>query len=393
MSEDNLILMDPDQEKKHKQKLLLKRAVILLITIAAVCSLVALFLFGDGINLDSLRRWVKYMNVRDDGVYGSYSFDSHSSNRYGSVQDGLALASVSGVTLYGESGEEETNVQIQLSLPRLIARGEVAMAYDVGGYGLVAVHSQKGEVLRLAESRPILDADLSDGGHIALVSSASGYKSVISVYNDEQRLVYRWLSSSTYLPLCAVSSDGKWLAAIGLGQSGGAYDSSLHLFRTDSEETQHTVSLGSQIVYDLLFLNNNTICAVSESGLQFVDTNGELLGDCDYRDLYLKDYDDGGDGFLCLSLNMYKAGNRYSLVTVDEKGNQLAEVYIGQEILDLSACGKYVAVLTSEGLTIYNQYLSVYHQTVETGNATSAVMREDGSVLLLGSGSGNLYIP
>ena len=146
-------------------------------------------------------------------------------------------------------------------------------------------------------------------------------------------------------------------------------------------------------MYDLLFLNNNTICAVSENGLQFVDTNGEFLGDCDYHDLYLKDYDDGGDGFLCLSLNMYKAGNRYSLVTVDEKGNQLAEVYIGQEILDLSACGKYVAVLTPEGLTIYNQYLSVYHQTIETGNATSVVMREDGSVLLLGSGSGNLYIP
>lgn len=393
MSEDNLILLDPDQEKKHKQKRLLKRAVILLITVVAVCCLVALFLFGDGINLDSMRRWVKYMNVRDDGVYGSYSFDSHSSNRYGSVQDGLALASVSGVSLYGESGEEETNVQIQLSLPRLVARDEIAMAYDVGGYGLVAVHSQKGEVLRLAESRPILDADLSDGGHIALASSASGYKSVLSVYNDEQLLVYRWLSSSTYLPLCAVSSDGKWLAAIGLGQSGGAFDSSLLLFRTDSEEVQHTVSLGSQIVYDLLFLNNNTICAVSENGLQFVDTNGEFLGDCDYHDLYLKDYDDGGDGFLCLSLNMYKAGNRYSLVTVDEKGNQLAEVYIGQEILDLSACGKYVAVLTPEGLTIYNQYLSVYHQTIETGNATSVVMREDGSVLLLGSGSGNLYIP
>lgn len=393
MSEDNLILLDPDQEKKHKQKRLLKRAVILLITVVAVCCLVALFLFGDGINLDSMRRWVKYMNVRDDGVYGSYSFDSHSSNRYGSVQDGLALASVSGVSLYGESGEEETNVQIQLSLPRLVARDEIAMAYDVGGYGLVAVHSQKGEVLRLAESRPILDADLSDGGHIALASSASGYKSVLSVYNDEQLLVYRWLSSSTYLPLCAVSSDGKWLAAIGLGQSGGAFDSSLLLFRTDSEEVQHTVSLGSQIVYDLLFLNNNTICAVSENGLQFVDTNGEFLGDCDYHDLYLKDYDDGGDGFLCLSLNMYKAGNRYSLVTVDEKGNQLAEVYIGQEILDLSACGKYVAVLTPEGLTIYNQYLSVYHQTIDTGNATSVVMREDGSVLLLGSGSGNLYIP
>ncbi len=90
---------------------------------------------------------------------------------------------------------------------------------------------------------------------------------------------------------------------------------------------------------------------------------------------------------------MYKAGNRYSLITVDEKGNELASVYLGQEVLSLSACGKYVAVLTPEGLTIYTPSLAVYHQTDNTGNATSVVMREDGTALLLGGGQGRLYIP
>ena len=80
-------------------------------------------------------------------------------------------------------------------------------------------------------------------------------------------------------------------------------------------------------------------------------------------------------------------------MTVDKTGSELGSLYIGQEILDLSACGKYVAVLTSEGLTIYNRDLTVYHETLETGTATAVVMREDGSVLLLGTGQGHLYIP
>jgi len=92
-------------------------------------------------------------------------------------------------------------------------------------------------------------------------------------------------------------------------------------------------------------------------------------------------------------VNTYRAGNRYSLVTVDKKGQRIAGTYIGQEILSLSACGRYIAVLTAEGLTIYTQNLSVYAQTIETGNATDVVMREDGSVLLLGNGQGRLYIP
>ena len=140
-------------------------------------------------------------------------------------------------------------------------------------------------------------------------------------------------------------------------------------------------------------MDDNTICAIGENAVQYLKTNGETVGTFSYGDRYLKDYDAGGDGFLTLSTNMYRAGNRYSLLTVNEKGEQIGAVYIGQEILDLSACGRYIAVLTPEGLTIYTQSLDVYHETVETGNATAVVMREDGSVLLLGNGRGRLYIP
>ena len=96
---------------------------------------------------------------------------------------------------------------------------------------------------------------------------------------------------------------------------------------------------------------------------------------------------------MTLSLNMYRAGNRYTVVTVDEAGQELGSLYIGEEILDLSACGKYIAVLTPENLTVYTRDLQVYAQTMDTGTATGVLMREDGSVLLLGSGIGELYVP
>ena len=388
---DNVTRMEPEQPSGRRG--LWKKIVVFAVIVAAVCGLVALILFSDGLNLDSLRRWVKYMNVSGDGSYGVYSFDSHSSNRYESFGDGLAVASVSGLTVFGEQGEELFTMQKQMALPQLQVRGDLAMAYDVGGGSLLALHRKNGEVLRLEENRAILDADLSDGGYLCISSSASGYKSVLSVYNSSQNLIYRWLSSTTYIPLCSVSADGRWLAAVGLGQSGGAFESSLLLFRTDSEDIQRSVSLGSQLIYDLMFVGDKTICAVGETSVQFLSLEGELLGSYAYEDRYLKDFTDGGDGFLTLAVNMYRAGNRYSLVTVDEKGRELASVYLGQEILDLSACGRYIAALTPEGLTVYTQSLSVYAETADTGSATSVVMRKDGSVLLLGNGQGKLYLP
>ena len=388
---DNVTRMEPEQLPNRRG--LWKKIVVFAVVVAAVCGLVALILFSDGLNLDSLRRWVKYMNVSGDGSYGVYTFDSHSSNRYESFGDGLAVASVSGLTVFDEQGEELFSLQKQMALPQLQVRGDLAMVYDVGGGSLLALHRQNGEVLRLEENRAILDADLSDGGYLCTSSSASGYKSVLSVYNGSQNLIYRWLSSTTYIPLCTVSADGRWLAAVGLGQSGGAFESSLLLFRTDSEEIQRSVSLGSQLIYDLMFVGDKTICAVGETSVRFLSLDGELLGSYAYEDRYLKDFTDGGDGFLTLAVNMYRAGNRYTLVTVDEKGRELASVYLGQEILDLSACGRYIAALTPEGLTVYTQSLSVYAETVDTGSATSVVMRKDGSVLLLGNGQGKLYLP
>ena len=90
---------------------------------------------------------------------------------------------------------------------------------------------------------------------------------------------------------------------------------------------------------------------------------------------------------------MYRAGNRYSLVTVDEKGEEIASQFVGEEILDLSVCGKYIAVLTNHGLTIYNRDLEIYAETEVSDQATAVLMRQDGTALLLGSGQGRLYIP
>ena len=382
-----------DLETAPKKSGLVKKILALAAIVLVVCAAVSLILFRDSLNLDNIRRWVKYMNVNDDVGYGRYSFDSHSSNRYSGFSNGLAVASVSGMDVYDENGGELCVLQQQMALPQLMVSGNMALVYDVGGNALAAVHSRNGEVLRLEESRPILDADLSSGGYIAVSGSASGYKSVLSVYDQHQKLVYRWLSSTTYMPHCAISADGKTLVAVGLGQTAGTFESTLYFFRTDSEEVQMMLALGSDLVYDLQFADNGNICVVGETAVQYVSPKGELLGSYVYEQPYLKDYNAGGNGFLTLSLNMYRAGNRYSLITVDEKGQKLAEVYIGQEILDLSACGRYIAVLTSDGLTIYTQNLVVYSETIETGNATAVVMREDGSVLLLGNGEGRLYIP
>ena len=63
------------------------------------------------------------------------------------------------------------------------------------------------------------------------------------------------------------------------------------------------------------------------------------------------------------------------------------------DFLNISASGKYLALLTSGALSIYDQNLTEYDVSDNTTGASSAVMREDGSAILLANGHGTLYVP
>ena len=370
-----------------------KRVAAFALLAVLVCALVALYVFRDSLNLDAVRRFVRYLDVKNQNASERITFDAHSANQYADLHGALAIASVSGLRVYSDKGDEQATVLASLAAPQIDCGGKYAMAYDAGGYGLVAAHASKGEVLNISTTEPIFDADIASDGSICYVSTESGYKTVAYVYNERQQMIYRWLSSSQFLPLCTVKSGTKTLACVSLGQSGGIYESSVVLLKTDSDQIEKTVSLGNELIYDLEFTDNDTLCAVGENSISYLTSSGERMGKYDYDDAYLKDFSFGGSGFLTLTLNMYKAGNRYRVVTVGTDGEEIGSLSTDAQILDVSAAGAYVAVLTAKNLTIYNAALEQYAEQENTGSATNVVMRDDGSAILLGSGQGTLFVP
>lgn len=321
-----------------------------------------------------------------------FSFDAHSSNCYAAFDGGLAVASSSGLSVYDKNGSASRVMQTTMSTPVISACENAVMAYDAGGNSLMAVGKKGTELLNVTKDKPILDADLS-GGYVSCSTSEQGFKSVLYVYNPNGTMIYRWLSSSQYLPLCAVSRDGTYLAAVAMGQANGIFESRLVVFRTDAEEIYSTVTLGNELFYDLAFLDDGTLCAIGESSTMWLRMDGTLLGRYSYGGAYLKDFDLGGSGFLTLSLNMYKAGNRCTVVTVDADGTELGSSYYSEEILDLSASEARVAVLTANGLDVYDRTMERTARLDSALGATQTVMRSDGTALLLAGGTGWVYSP
>ena len=385
----------PKAKKTKKKRGLLFRVLSFVIMTALVLGGVALVVYRDELNIDALRRAIAYRKLERSatGQSTEFQYEEDTSNRFDTYRGGLLVASTTNIQLFAQSGSVLFSENIFMSDPALCTTDNYAVVYDIGGSQLVAFTDMQASLqLNLEDNLSIFSAQLNDSGWLAVTTQESGYKAVVHVYNNEQNLVYQWNSSSHFVTDAVVYNDCNTMAAVSIGQNGTEYQSTLSLFRLDSEDLYASLDLGNRLVLSVTAMGNR-VCVLTESEILFVDAEGQLIGSFPYSSQYLRACSLEGDDFAALQLGKYRAGSIGELVTVDSSGTVIATLSLSEDIISLSAAGRYVAVLYADRLEIYDKELQLYAQLNGTENARNALVREDGSVMFIGAGTAWLYIP
>lgn len=386
---DNVTPLHP---KKRNLRRLVVRIVAAVCVIALVAAVVVVAVRNDLTDFGAVRRYFRYRNASNTDSFGLYSYDAHNANRFAAYDEGLALASVGGLQLLDDYTGEIYSFHENISSPKSLAEGEYALMYDVGGSRVQLAHATRGELLSLKTVEPVLDAYLTASGAVCYISSEGNYKAEIPVYNADQQQIFTWYSASAYFNQCALSSDAKTLAAVSIGQEDAVFGSSLVILHTDSTEIHASAPLGDTLVYELEFLNDNTICAWVESGLVFLSDEASERGRYE-PGAQIEKADLNGNGYAALWLQSDLAGEEGFVVTIGTDGKEIGRLAFEEQILDLTVCGNYVAVLTAQRLCVFDEAMQLYADTDATYGATRALQRADGSVILTASGNAVLYIP
>lgn len=388
----------PEKSAAKRKPNILLRLLAFLLTLALVLGAVALVVYRDKVSFDSLRRWFAYHNLQknDSGQAESFHYDGSAKDSFAAAGDNLLVCSDSGVRLYSGSGMQYAADQAALESPVTQACGSYAVAYNAGGRSLF-VYKAQAEKGAAPEEIPgdILSARVNAAGWLAVTTRASGHKGAVTVY-DAQLLPTLQLSlSSSFVTDALVSADNKTLAAVTMGQGTDSFESALALYslnRTEENTAPDAVcSLGSGVVLDLGECAAG-YWALSDSSLSLVDHAGALVSAYDYDGRYLKEFSLGGDSFAALLLGKYRAGTVSDLVVVDSTG-AAATLSVSEQVLSLSAAGRYLAVLTADRLDLYTADLTPYATLEGTQGARKVLMRSDGTALLIGSSTARLYIP
>lgn len=371
------------------------RLLAFLVTLALLLGAVAAVVYRDRLNFDSIRRWFVYRSLEksDSGQTESFQYDSAGKGGYSQVGDDLLVWSTAGVRLYSSGGVEYLNESLTLNRPVADTCGSAALIYDAGGNVLHTYEDRSTSfVLNTEQGHEILSARMGPGGSFAVTTRESGYKGVVTVYSSGGHPVVGIRISTRFVTDGLLSDDGKTVAVLTVGQNEDVFESGLDLYALDGDVPFASYSLGNNAILDLR-ADGSAFWALGESSLSVARADGSAAVHYDYAGRYLKDYALDGDGFSALLLGKYRAGSGAALVTVGADGQELASLDLEDQVLDLDASGRYVAVLTAAGLTLYTKDLQLYDALENTMGARSVVLRSDGTAFLVGGETARLYIP
>ena len=371
------------------------RLLAFLVTLALLLGAVAAVVYRDRLNFDSIRRWFVYRSLEksDSGQTESFQYDSAGKGGYSRVGDDLLVWSTAGVRLYSSGGVEYLNESLTLNRPVADTCGSAALIYDTGGNVLHTYEDRSTSfVLNTEQGHEILSARMGPGGSFAVTTREPGYKGVVTVYSSGGHPVVGIRISTRFVTDGLLSDDGKTVAVLTVGQNEDVFESGLDLYALDGDVPFASYSLGNNAILDLR-ADGSAFWALGESSLSVARADGSAAVHYDYAGRYLKDYALEGDGFSALLLGKYRAGSGAALVTVGADGQELASLDLEDQVLDLDASGRYVAVLTAAGLTLYTKDLQLYDALENTMGARSVVLRSDGTAFLVGGETARLYIP
>lgn len=370
----------------------LRRFAVFTLALAAVLAVVLAAAYRDGTGFDALRRYLNYGGSGEE----RYRYDASSSNRFAVLGDQLVVLSDNTLQLLNREGGETWSAQVKMSAPALSQGGGRAAAYDVGGKTLYVL-DEHGEVFHLEteEDETLISATLNAKGMLAVTSRRPSAKGAVTAYSaDMTRAVFDLISNERFVAEARVSDDGNTLAAVRLGQEDGVFVSSVVLY--DLREAGEKTPFAEYNISDGLALStgqqDGKLVTVTDTCVVSATYAGRAAAAYDCGGAYLRSYS-LGENFTALLLNRYRAGNVGRLVTVDGDGAELGSLEINEEVRGLSAAGRYLAVLYTDRLVVYNESLQVYASLRGITGVSQALMRTDGSALLIGTDSASQFLP
>ena len=316
-----------------------------------------IFLLRDEINIYNIKRAFSFFSLSG---YESkpfeeikLSYDTALSPVFATEGNRMICATTDEIIIKDFEGEDIYTEKVMFIAPAVETDGKYSLIYDRGGRE-VRLFSNSTLVMKEALDSALTAARINKYGELIAVTGATGYKSKVTVYNENHDEIYRWRSAERYVSAVDLADSGKEFVAVSLSTDEGDIISRISFCDVTSEQPVAYVDLPGVLISDICYKKDGTVTAVGDSAVYAFSASGKLLNTFSFSGRVLQNFDASPDKATALVLNRHTFGSGTNLVLLDTNAKAICDLYVGSDVTELSAGNQRVLMLSGDEILVYS---------------------------------------
>lgn len=259
-------------------------------------------------------------------------------------QDGCAVLTRNGISVYGSFGNLYHTHAVRYSSPRMIVSGRYILCFDRGGNDWCLTDTFT-VLCSGTEAEPLISASLSDDGYFALATEKFEYKGCVTVYTLKGTALARW-NSDTYLTETFFTSRNQ-LTAVSLLSENEKISTVFSVLDFRKGEIVASATADGAVPYGLAKKSDGTVEMLSSSGSWIFDGTSVTA---------VRSYPDASPGIFYQGASdtmiCYPAAESGSFVEVFGADGKVLFTFRKENVLSLCCYRDLYFILAADGLTV-----------------------------------------
>lgn len=216
-----------------ERELIIKKITKISVVVIAIIAIISLIIVY--IKEQNFRRWVDINILRKDiktSDVASIDLSTNKNNQIYCYGKNICILNDKNLKIYNSSGQETTNISIEVNTALFDSNGKYLAIAEKNGKNICTVFD-KTFLWKQQVDGEILQISINQNGYVAVVTTDTTYKSIITLYDQNGKSVLKnYLSSSRVIDV-SISNDNKYVAFAELDTSSAAIQSNIKVISVD----------------------------------------------------------------------------------------------------------------------------------------------------------------
>ncbi len=266
----------------------------------------------------------------------------------------IVIVTTENVSVYGQNGKLVFTQPHSFAKPGLSVNGEKGILFDRGGKGFMLLSEKKCVYEGEAEGT-IISAQYGKKGDYALGMRSDTAASVLTVFDKNNEIKFKWKCANEYIVSIALSDNGKYAGVAVMGAENGALYTTLQYFGFDYKEPLNTQKIDGVSALALDFTDYNILTLITDKGVYSVERKAEKYSQlATYYSTEFKTCHVSDKGNFIVAIAKYGSENVSELTVYEPDGEIKSTISADYEISGAYISDKYVFVLAEGKILVYN---------------------------------------